>query len=59
VAWDDTAPLTSYSKVGSSTGVTGDQVTLQRTAAGGANFRFLCLREVISPGVNATVKVQQ
>jgi hypothetical protein len=59
VAWDDTAPLTSYSKVGSSTSVTGDQVTLQRTAAGGANFRFLCVREVISPGVNATVKVQQ
>lgn len=59
VGWDDTAPLTSYTKVGSSTNVNGDQVTLQRAAAGGANFRFLCVREVISPGVNATVKVQQ
>ncbi len=59
VAWDDTAPLTSYTKVGSTTNVNGDQVTLQRTAAGGANFRFLCVREVVSPGVNATVKVQQ
>ena len=59
VAWDDTAPLTSYTKVGSTTNVNGDQVTLQRTAAGGANFRFVCVREVVSPGVNATVKVQQ
>jgi hypothetical protein len=59
VAWDDTAPLTSYTKVGSTTNVNGDQVTLQRNAAGGANFRFLCVREVISPGVNATVKVRQ
>jgi uncharacterized protein YcfL len=59
VGWDDTAPLTSYTKVGSTTNVNGDQVTLQRTAAGGANFRFLCVREVASPGVNATAKVQQ
>ena len=59
VGWDDTAPLTSYTKVGSSTNVNGDQVTLQRTAAAGPNFRFLCVREVISPGVNATAKVQQ
>jgi len=59
VAWDDTAPLTSYTKVGSTTNVNGDQVTLQRTAPGAANFRFVCVREVVSPGVNATVKVQQ
>jgi hypothetical protein len=59
VGWDDTAPLTSYTKVGTTTNVNGDQVTLQRNAAGGANFRFLCVREVISPGVNATVKVRQ
>jgi hypothetical protein len=59
VGWDDTAPLISYTKVGSTTNVNGDEVTLQRTAAGGANFRFLCVREVVSPGVNATVKVQQ
>jgi hypothetical protein len=58
-AWDDTSPLTSYTKISSTTSVTGDQVTLQRAAAGGPNFRFLCVREVISPGVNATVKVQQ
>jgi hypothetical protein len=59
VAWDDTSPLTSYTKIGSTTSVTGDQVTIQRAAAGGQNFRFLCVREVISPGVNATVKIQQ
>lgn len=58
-AWDDTAPLTSYTKIGSTTNVSGDQVTIQRAAAGGPNFRFICVREVISPGVNATVKVQQ
>ena len=59
VGWDDTAPLTSYTKVGSTTNVSGDQVTMQRNVAGGANFRFLCVREVVSPGVNATVKVRQ
>lgn len=59
VAWDDTAPLSSYTKVGSTTNTAGDQVTLQRAAAGGNQFRFVCVREVISPGVNATVKVQQ
>lgn len=59
VAWDDTAPLTSYTKVGSTTNVNGDQVTLNRAAASGNAFRFLCVREVVSPGVNATVKVQQ
>ena len=58
-AWDDTSPLTSYTKIGSTISTTGEQVTLQRAAAGGPNFRFLCVREVISPGVNATVKVQQ
>jgi hypothetical protein len=59
VGWDDTAPLTSYTKVGSTTNVNGDQVTMQRSVAGGANFRFICAREVVSPGVNATVKVRQ
>jgi hypothetical protein len=59
VGWDDIAPLTSYTKVGSTTNVNGDQVTMQRNVAGGANFRFLCVREVVSPGVNATVKVRQ
>ncbi len=58
-AWDDTAPLTSYTKIDSTNNVAGDQVTIQRGAAGGNQFRFLCVREVISPGVNATVKVQQ
>ncbi len=59
VAWDDTAPASSYTKIASTTNVSGDQVTLQRTAAGGASFRFVCVKEVTSPGVNATVKVQQ
>lgn len=58
-AWDDTAPLTSYTKIGSTTNVLGDQVTIQRAAAGGNQFRFLCVREVISPGVNCTVKIMQ
>jgi hypothetical protein len=58
-AWDDTAPLVSYTKIGTTNNVAGDQVTIQRAAAGGPNFRFICVREVISPGVNATVKVQQ
>jgi hypothetical protein len=59
VALDDTAPLTSYTKVGSTANVNGDQVTLQRLAAGGNQFRFVCVREVVDPGVLATVKVQQ
>lgn len=57
--WDDTAPLTSYTKIGTTNNAAGDQVTIQRGAAGGNQFRFLCVREVTSPGVNATVKVQQ
>lgn len=59
IAQDDTAPLVTYTKVGSTTNVSGDQVTIQRAAAGGPEFRFLCVKEVISPAVNATVKVQQ
>lgn len=58
-AWDDTAPLVSYTKVGTTNNVNGDQVTIQRTDAGGPNFRFLCVKEVTSPGVKTTVKVQQ
>lgn len=59
VAMDDTSPAASYTKVGSTTNVNGDQVTLQRNAAGGNQFRFICVLEVTSPGVNATVKAQQ
>ncbi len=59
VGWDDTAPLTSYTKVVSTANAAGDQVTLNRAAAGGNAFRFVLVKEVISPGVNATVKVQQ
>jgi hypothetical protein len=59
VAWDDGLPPTTWTKVGTTTNVNGDQVTIQRAAAGGPNFRFICVREVVSPGVNATVKVQQ
>lgn len=58
-AWDDTSPATSYTKIGTTNNVAGDQVTFNRAAAGGNDFRFILVREVISPGVNATVKVQQ
>jgi hypothetical protein len=58
VAWDDIFPG-SYTKVGSTNNVNGDQVTLQRLAAGAVNFRFLLVVEVISPAVNATVVVRQ
>jgi hypothetical protein len=59
VAWDDTAPTTSYTNVGKTTNVKGDQVTINRAAAGGNDFRFVLVQEVVSPGVNATVRVQQ
>lgn len=57
-AFDDIWPG-SYTKVGTTNSVNGDQVTLQRLAAGGVNFRFLLVKEVTSPGVNATVQVRQ
>ena len=57
-AWDDIYPG-SYTKVGTTNNVNGDLVTLQRLAAGGVNFRFILVKEVISPGVNATVQVRQ
>jgi len=59
VAWDDTLGFSGYTKIGSTTNVSGDQVTIQRGAAGGNNFRLLLVKEVISPGVNATVIVRQ
>jgi hypothetical protein len=59
VGWDDTSPLTSYTNVGKTTNVNGDQITINRAAAGGNDFRFVLVKEVVSPGVNATVKVQQ
>ena len=62
VSVDDTiAPGTAgskYIKIGSTTNVNGDLVAIN-TLAGGYRFRFLCVKEVTSPGVNATVKVQQ
>lgn len=58
-AWDDTSPTKTYTKIGSTTNVSGDQVSIIRNAAGGNHFRFLLVKEVIAPGVNATVKVQQ
>jgi hypothetical protein len=57
VAWDDA--LATYTKVGTTNNVNGDQVTIQRVGAGGINFRFLCVKEVVSPGVNATVQVRK
>ena len=59
VAWDDSLGFAGYTKVGSTTNVNGDQVTIQRSAAGGPNFRLLLVKEVISPGVNALVQVRQ
>jgi hypothetical protein len=58
-AWDDTGPTISYTKIGTTNNPAGDQVTINRAAAGGNDFRFICVKEVISPGVNATIKVQQ
>lgn len=54
-AWTD-APG-SYGKVGTTNNVNGDQVTIQRGAAGGPNFKFILVQEVIAPNVNATVGV--
>jgi hypothetical protein len=58
VALDDNGVL-SYSNVGKTTNPLGDQVTIERAAAGGPQFSFICVKEVISPGVNATATVQQ
>jgi len=57
VAQDDGSPLLNYTKIGSSTNPLGDQVTLQRGAAGGNQFIFICVREVITPGTLATVEI--
>lgn len=57
-AWDDIFPG-SYTKVGTTNSVNGDQVTIQRVGAGQVNFRFVLVKEVVSPGVNATVQVRQ
>lgn len=54
-AWDDT-PL-AYGKVGTTNNVNGDQVTIQRAAAGGPNFKFILVQEVLTPSVNATIGV--
>lgn len=59
VGWDDTLGFNGYTKVGSSTNVNGDQVTIQRSVTSGNNFRLILVKEVISPGVNATVVVRQ
>ena len=63
-AWDYTNPAltvppSTWTKLGSTTNVNGDQVTLIRDAAGGLNFRFICVYEKTSPGVNATVEARQ
>ena len=59
VAVRDDLGIPGYTKVGSTTNVNGDQVTLNPAAASGNLFRFICVLEVISPGVNATVGVHQ
>jgi hypothetical protein len=59
VGWDDTLGVLGYTNVGKTTNVNGDQVTIQRGAAGGQNFRLVLVQEVISPGVNALVQVRE
>lgn len=60
VAMDDSAGVPgNYTKVGSTTNTAGDQVTFDRGAAGANQFKFICVKEVISPGVNATVNIYQ
>ncbi|SRR6266404_2657998 len=59
VAWDDSLGFAGYTKVGTTNNVAGDQVTIQRGAAGGQNFRLILVSEVISPGVNAIVTVRE
>ena len=56
VGWDDTLGTAGYAKVGSTTNTAGDQVTIQRGS--GQNFRLVMVKEVTSPGVNATVQVR-
>ena len=57
VGWDDSLGTAGYTKVGSTTNTSGDQVTIQRSA--GNNFRLVLVKEVTSPGVNATCQVRQ
>jgi len=45
-----------YIKIGNTTNVNGDRVDIN-TLTGGLNFNFLRVKEITSPGVNATVKV--
>ena len=59
VAVKDSSGTALYTKVGSTTNVNGDQVTLNMAAAAGNFFRFLCVKEVISPGVTTVVAVYQ
>lgn len=47
----------TWTNIGKTTNTAGDQVTLQRGAAGGNQFNFLCVKEVTSPGVLTSVTV--
>ena len=57
VAWNDNDA--EYTKVANSTIVAGDQITLNREAAGGNHFRFVRVVEQTTPSTNATIRVQQ
>ena len=64
VAWVDSLPPTLWTNIGKTTNVAGDQVTIQRGAAGGQQFKFVLVQEVTTPTndaasnkVNATVVV--
>jgi len=52
---DPTANPSQWTKVATTTNTAGDQVTLQRAGAGAQQFRFVCVKEVTSPGVAATI----
>lgn len=46
----------AYIKVGNTTNVNGDRVDIN-TMSGGLKFKFVRVKEVTPPGVNATVKL--
>ena len=58
-ALDDSAPPAAWILLGKMTNTAGDQVTLQRVGPGGESFRFICVKEITSPGVKTTVTVRQ
>lgn len=58
---DNPPSTTSWIKIGSTTNVNGDQVTIPRDVAAGNQFRFVCVQEVTTPDNSglSTVTVSQ